>query len=136
MTPAFSQQMNFKNLKLVIAKKAVVIKEEFNMVEYELDRVRIYMIVDEEANRMRLMAGVVQEDSLDKDDLKKVLQANYDRALDAKYAIANNILWSVFTHPLKEISADQVVDALYQVRNLVHNYGTSYNSTDLVFGGN
>ncbi len=135
-TQALSQQMDFKNLKLTIAKKAVIVKEDNNVIEYELDQIRIYLIADENANRMRLMAGVLEENKMSKDDLTKVLEANYDRALDAKYAIANDVLWSVFTHPLKELTPDQVVDALYQVRNLVRNYGTTYASTDMVFGGN
>lgn len=133
---SFSQDMNFKNLKLTLAKKAVVVKEENNVIEYELSQVRIYLIADEGANRMRLMAGIMEESKLTKDDLIKVMEANYDRALDAKYAISNDVLWSVFTHPLKELSPEQVIDALIQVKNLVHNYGTTYTSTDLVFGGN
>jgi len=132
----FSQKMDFKTLKLTIAQKAVIVKEDDNVIEYQLDKVRIYLIADENANRMRLMAGVIEESKMSKEDLVKVLEANYDKALDAKYALSNEVLWSVFTHPLRELSPEQVVDALNQVRNLVNNYGTTYTSTDLVFGGN
>ena len=63
------------------------------------------------------------------------MEANFDRALDAKYAIANGVLWSVFAHPLKELTKEQTIDAFNQVRNLVYNYGSSYTSTDILFGG-
>ena len=65
-----------------------------------------------------------------------LMAANFDKALDAKYALYNNFLWSVFTHPLKELESKQIVDAFYQVKTLVENYGTSYTSSNLVFSGN
>ncbi len=131
-----SQDMTFKKLKLTLAKKATVKDEKDNVIHYELDGVVIYLITDENSNRMRLMAGVIEQNKLTKEDLEKLLEANYDKALDAKYALSNDILWSAFTHPLKELTAEQATDALYQVKNLVNNYGSSYHSTDIVFGGN
>ena len=128
--------MDFKKLKLVLAKEAVIVQESGNAVEYELNGLKIYLITDEEANRMRLMAGIVETEKLSKEDLDILMEANYDRALDAKYAISDKILWSVYVHPLRELHEKQVVDALYQVFALVKNYGTSYASTDMIFGGN
>ncbi len=130
-----SQNMDFKSLKLVLAQRAVVLQEVDNSVQYNLDGVQIYLITDESANRMRLMAGVVKESDLSQTDLATVLEANFDRALDAKYALSDGVLWSVFTHPLKELEKEQVIDAFYQVKNLVNNYGSTYNSTDFLFGG-
>lgn len=131
-----AQDMDFKKLKLVLAKEAVIVQESGNAVEYELNGLKIYLITDEKANRMRLMAGIVETEKLSKEDLDILMEANYDRALDAKYAISDKILWSVYVHPLRELHEKQVVDALYQVFALVKNYGTSYASTDMIFGGN
>lgn len=130
-----AQEMDFKNLKLTLAQRAQVIEEDNNVIQYELDGLRIYLITDENANRMRLMSPVQEESKLTSDDLTTLMKANYDRALDAKYAISNGILWSVYAHPLKELTKEQLIDALYQVKNLVNNYGTTYTSTDFVFGG-
>ncbi|MEO1054805.1 MAG: hypothetical protein AAFX87_29500 [Bacteroidota bacterium] len=130
-----AQDMDLKKLKLALAKKAIIKEESGSMIQYELDEIQIYLITDENNNRMRLMAGVVEESKLSKDDLTTLMKANFDRALDAKYALANGVLWSVFAHPLKELEESQAVDALYQVKNLVINYGSSYTSTDFVFGG-
>ncbi|MEM1407601.1 MAG: hypothetical protein AAGG59_12555 [Bacteroidota bacterium] len=129
-----AQDMDLKSLKLALAQRAVVVAENGPGVEYELDGVQIYLITDESANRMRLMAGIMEESKVKAEELKKMMEANFDRALDAKYALSNGVLWSVYVHPLKELQKEQLIDALYQVKNLVNNYGTTYNSTDFIFG--
>ena len=132
--PSIGQETTFDDLKLILAKEATIEKEEASVVQYSVDQLPIYLIVDEQANRMRLMAPVVEEKELAEQDLKILMEANFDRALDAKYAVSNGVLWSVYAHPLKELYKEQVIDAFNQVRNLVYNYGTSYTSTIIVFG--
>ena len=68
-------------------------------------------------------------------DFEILLRANFDRALDARYAFWKDHLCSVFVHPLSELSEQQFLDAVEQVINLVRNYGSTYSSTELVFGG-
>ena len=46
-----------------------------------------YVMTDENHNRMRAMMPVAQADSLSPDDLRTLLEANFDRALDARYAL-------------------------------------------------
>ncbi len=130
-----AQQTTFDDLKLILAQEATIEQEEGNMVQYSIDELPLYLIVDETANRMRLMSPIVEEKDLKEKDLRVLMEANFDRALDAKYAIANGVLWSVFAHPLKELTKEQTIDAFNQVRNLVYNYGSSYTSTDILFGG-
>ncbi len=132
---ASAQDTTFDDLKLILAKEATIVKEADNMIQYSVGELQLFLIVDEEANRMRIMAPVVEEDKLSEEDLKTLMESNFDRALDAKYAISNGILWSVYAHPLKELYKDQMVDAFNQVRNLVYNFGTSYSSTTVIFGG-
>jgi len=131
----FAQETSFDDLKLILAREATIVNEEGSMVEYKVDELPLYLIVDENANRMRMMSPIVEEKDLKEKDLKVLMQSNFDRALDAKYAISNGVLWSVYAHPLKELYKDQVIDAFNQVRNLVYNFGTSYSSTTMIFGG-
>lgn len=131
---ANAQEMDFKTIKLLIAKEATVVKESNHVVEYDFKGLPLILITDENANRMRIMAGVVEQSKLKEEDLLTLMEANFDRALDAKYALSNGVLWSVFAHPLKELQKDQLIDALYQVRNLVATYGSSYQSTNLQYG--
>ncbi len=94
----------------------------------------LFIITDELANRMRAMTPVIEEENLDSNDLKVLLEANFDRALDAKYSLYQGFLWSSFTHPLQELTVEQFKDALKQVATLADRYGDTYSSTDLVFG--
>ena len=131
----FSQTTTFDDLKLIIAQEAIIVEEQENMVQYTIGELPLYLIVDEEANRMRMMSPIIEVKELNHADFETLMEANFDRALDAKYATSNGILWSVYAHPLKELYKEQVLDALNQVRWLVYNYGTSYSSTTMVFGG-
>ncbi len=95
----------------------------------------VVIITDVSANRMRIMSPIVEQKDLKEDHFKVMLEANFDRALDSKYALFNSIVWSVYTHPLEELTTAQFRDALEQVVKLSENFGGSYTSTDMVFGG-
>jgi len=112
-----------------------IVEGNGNWEAYVANR-NLYVITSGVYNRMRIITPIVQEEDLKQEDLKKVLEANFDRALDAKYSIYNGVLWSVFTHPLGELTNDQFIDAIQQVVTLANNYGSSYSSTDFMFGGN
>ena len=95
--------------------------------------VPVYVVSDEEHDRMRIMSpiGVVEE--LESDLLHVLLQANYDRALDARYAMRGNELWSVVVHPLATLATDDLPAMFDQVTLLVKNTGSTFASTELVF---
>lgn len=93
-------------------------------------------ITDANANRMRIISPVAEVNKLDEDLLKKSLTANFHSVLDAKYAISDNVLWSVFIHPLQELTETQLEDAIYQVYNANVTFGSSFSSTNLIFPGN
>jgi len=95
--------------------------------------VPVFVFSDDEHDRMRIMSpiGVVEE--LDADLLHVLLQANYDRALDARYAMRGNELWSVVVHPLATLATDDLPNLFDQVVTLVKNTGTTFASTELVF---
>lgn len=97
------------------------------------EEVPVFVFSDDEHDRMRLMApiGVVEE--LDPDLLHVLLQANYDRALDARYAMRNKELWAVVVHPLATLATDDLPSLFDQVVTLVKNTGTTFASTELVF---
>ena len=95
----------------------------------------VLVVTDETHNRMRIMTPVSDEKTLDAEELHRLLSANFDRALDAKYAISQNTLWSVFTHPLAGLTDEQFIGCVGQVVTLADNFGTSYSSSGLFFGG-
>ena len=84
---------------------------------------------------MRVFTPVLEEDKLKDGQLKKMLEANFHSALDAKYSLYENFVVSVYTHPLKELTSEQFVEAMQQVVVLANTFGTTYSSTGLIFGG-
>jgi hypothetical protein len=92
------------------------------------------VLCDEEHNRMRVMAPVGELREMDAEFLSILLQANFDRALDARYSLRGKELWAVFVHPLSTLASDDLGLFVDQVVALVKNTGSTYASTDLVFG--
>ena len=95
------------------------------------------VLTDSRANRMRLMMPIRTLDPSKQEDLRLALIAltsNYDRALDARYALQQGVLWSVFIHPLESLTEDDLENAIDQVRTLRKNTGTTFTSSDLLFG--
>jgi len=102
--------------------------------EIQYGQVSMMVLTSEQHDRMRIMARVGDE-SLAKDaDLSRLMQANFDRALDARYALLQGKLWAVYLHPLGTLTATELTSAIRQVANLVKTYGTTYSSSTLQFG--
>ncbi len=98
--------------------------------------VPVYVVSDEEHDRMRIMSPIGTLRHPDPDFLSLLLQANFDRALDAKYALRKKELWAVFMHPLSTLVPDDLGTFIDQVSRLVKNTGTTYASSELIFGVN
>ncbi len=96
--------------------------------------VQIFVLSDDSHDRMRIMAPIGELRELEARVLQMLLEANYDRALDAKYALRGKEVWSVSVHPLATLAPDDFASFLDQVVRLVKNTGSTYASSDLVFG--
>jgi hypothetical protein len=99
------------------------------------DEVEVFVLSDESHDRMRIMAPIGEVREMHPELLQVLLQANYDRALDARYALRGKELWSVTVHPLATLAPDDFASFLDQVVKLVKNTGSTFASSDLVFGG-
>lgn len=84
------------------------------------------------ADRMRVMTVVGSATDADTNTL---LEANFDRALDARFALHDEHVYAAYLHPLASLTADQFKDALAQVTQLAKTYGTTYASSGLHFVG-
>ena len=101
-----------------------------------VDDSTIIILTDERANRMRIMMPVMElEDQGQQELLVRLLEANFDSALDAKYALRDGVVWSVFLHPLSTLTEADLDSGLAQVRRLRATTGTSFSSSDLHFRG-
>lgn len=97
--------------------------------------VKVTIITDAKNNRMRAFTVVQSLDGVNQQLLYRMLQANFDSALDARYAIAKAHILSVFIHPMKELQKNQLIEGLGQVVNLVKTYGSAFTSGAMTFGG-
>ena len=95
----------------------------------------LFVLTDETNNRMRIFTPIADVKDIKKEELATMLEANFHAALDAKYALYGGFVVSLFTHPLEELTDYQFNDAFKQVAAAARNFGTTYSSTDLIFGG-
>lgn len=95
----------------------------------------LLVVADGDADRMRIMSPVADSAGLDQEEMYRLLQANFDSALDARYAVAQGTLWSVFIHPLSPLTERQLASAIFQVYNTAATFGTVYSSGEFTYGG-
>jgi len=107
---------------------------EGNIIEFTFAERTIVMLSAPDANRMRLVSGIMDANAVSDDQLLATLVSNYHLALDARYAIGNGILFSVYVHPLAELDASQLLSGIRQVASLAETFGTTYSSGELSFG--
>lgn len=88
-----------------------------------------------QVNRMRVMVRIRSSEELSREELYRISQANLDSALDARYAIGQGALWATFIHPFSSLHPKQFIEAIGSTVNLARNYGTTYSSGQLFFGG-
>lgn len=92
------------------------------------------VVFDVAADRMRIVIPVGPTDMMEKEELTRIMQANFDSALDARYAIAQGTLWGTFIHPLSSLTDEEFLVGLGQTANVVKSYGTSYSSGLFIYG--
>ena len=102
--------------------------------EFMADDIPVLVLTDERHDRMRAMAPVMDAEGFGEADLHVMLEANFDRALDARYAIHDGRVWSIFIHPLGDLTQELFFNGVQQVIGLVRTYGSQYSSGGLVFG--
>ncbi|MEM1065002.1 MAG: hypothetical protein AAF771_17395 [Pseudomonadota bacterium] len=106
-----------------------------NAMEMTIDDVPVLIVTDARADRMRAMVPIRSAEGIPPEELMRLMQANFDSALDARYAVANGRLWGVYIHPLQALERAQLISGLVQTVNVAKTYGTLYSGGANVFGG-
>ncbi len=106
-----------------------------NMWQLRVEDVPLTIITDPGHDRMRVVVGIAPADELEPDLLFRLMQANFDTALDARYAIAQDVLWATFIHPLSPLTNEQFLSGIGQTVNLARTFGSTFSSGALSFGG-
>ncbi len=128
--------MDNDRLRQLITETATkMIEDQPGFWKFEFDGALVFVMTDQSHNRMRIMTPVAEVSDISESGMLVLMRANFDRALDARYCVNEETLWSAFIHPLQQLGNQQFLDALGQVVTLARNYGTSFSSGNLLFGG-
>lgn len=133
--PNMRQIMTNARLDELIRELSGEVEGHFGYWQLKVSSRKVLVVTDENHNRMRIMTPVTATSELGIEELHHLLSANFDRALDSKYALSQGKLWSIFTHPLAELTDEQFIGCVGQVVTLADNFGGSYSSGNLFFGG-
>ena len=103
--------------------------------EARIAETTLLVVADADNDRMRVMVPIGDAASLTPEELTRMMQANFDTALDGRYAIAQGLLWAAFIHPLGALEKDELISGIGQVINLADSFGTLYSGGLLSYGG-
>lgn len=106
-----------------------------NMLQLTIADVPVLIVADPIADRMRAMVPIRSAAGIEPEEMMRLMQANFDTALDARYAVARGRLWGVYIHPLSPLKKNQLLSGLAQTVAVAQTYGTLYSGGAAVFGG-
>ena len=104
-------------------------------IQTRLDNVPLYLISDAENDRMRLIAPIARLDRLDPRVVPVLLDANFDSTRDARYALSDGVIYSIYLHRISTLSPTDLKSAVGQVVSLVKTFGTTFSSGVSDLGG-
>lgn len=129
------EPMSIARLDTLIRRAGENVQKAGTRWVFQLSGTQVHVVSDPRADRMRIVVPVREVSDLDARELYRLLQADFESALDARYAIAQEMVWSVFIHPLRTLDDAEFLSGLGQTVNLAKTYGKSYSSGFLSFGG-
>lgn len=127
--------MTPKKMLKIISELGTSVEDNGHVVAFQFQGVPITLVFDTNADRMRLISPILKEADLEPEQLQAAMEANFHTALDARYCIANGVVWSAFIHPLSPLTDDLMRSAIRQVAVANLSFGADYNSGELVFQG-
>ena len=125
--------MNNERLGKLIETIGSDVEGQTGFWQFNFGKVRLICITDEAHDRMRVMTPIASIDELSSEHFLACMNANLDRALDARYCVNNDTLWGAFIHPLGCLTDSLFHSACSQVSDVAVNFGGSYSSGGLSF---
>jgi hypothetical protein len=136
-TPAFAQDssMTAERLAQIIMDIDPDAAITPSGIELTIEDIPVLVVMAPAADRMRAMVPIASVEDVTPEEMSRMMQANFDTALDARYAVAKDRVLGVFIHPLGALEREQFLSAIAQTVNLARTYGTLYSGGAQVFGG-
>ncbi|SMR70671.1 hypothetical protein SAMN04488030_0283 [Aliiroseovarius halocynthiae] len=127
--------MTYERIGRILAAIDPDLQPQGNGFQMVIGGVPMIVITDPAADRMRAMVRIGPAGAMDDALMQRMLQANFDAVLDARYAVAGGQIWSTFIHPLSPLETRQLVSALTQTVVAAQSFGTAFTGGGVQFGG-
>lgn len=105
-----------------------------NSWEFTLEERVMLVVTDATAGRMRIITPIALVAELPDGAMERLMQANFDTALDARYAVAQNLVWGAFIHPLDTLTVRDFASGILQTHSIGETFGTTFSSGALNYG--
>ncbi|WP_156819972.1 type III secretion system chaperone [Synechococcus sp. PCC 7336] len=128
-------QMTPERLVAIVESLAEDVSSGNGGLQLTYEGVQMVVMWDESHDRMRIFSPVADVAQLSEREGQILLEANFHRTLDARYATSQGVLYATFIHPLSPLDDESTRSGIRQVAGLVQNFGTTYSSGELTFGG-
>ena len=132
---AYADPMTQDQMEKIISSQVDVEEHTKGRLLFTYKKVKMVLLSDVSHDRMRIVAPIIEYSKLTPEQKDTIMDANFHKALDVRYASNNGILYSAFIHPLSPLSETELNDSLKQVATLAATFGSSYRSSELSFGG-
>jgi len=132
ITATAMQQSKMEQIVKAMAQEA---EGSEGVVQFKHRDVKMYLISDVKHNRMRIIAPIVEYSKLERKHIDAAFEANFHKALDARYAVSEGVMYAAYIHSMKELTQAQIESAVSQVANLALSFGGDYSSGELIYGG-
>ncbi len=106
-----------------------------NSWQFTLKERVMLVVTDTTAGRMRIITPIALIAELPEGAMARLMQANFDTALDARYAVAQNLVWGAFIHPLDTLTQRDFASGILQTHSIGETFGTTFSSGAISFGG-
>lgn len=105
-----------------------------NSWEFTLEDRVMLVVTDATAGRMRIITPIALIAELPEGAMQRLMQANFDTALDARYAVAQDLVWGAFIHPLDTLTVRDFASGILQTHSIGQTFGTTFSSGALSYG--
>lgn len=106
-----------------------------NSWQFTLKERVMLVVTDTTAGRMRIITPIAMVEDLPEDAMQRLMQANFDTALDARYAVAQGLVWGAFIHPLDTLTTRDFAAGVLQTLSIGETFGTTFSSGAISYGG-
>lgn len=106
-----------------------------NSWQFTLKERVMLVVTDVTAERMRIITPIALIAELPDGAMARLMQANFDTALDARYAVAQDLVWGAFIHPLDTLTQRDFASGILQTHSIGETFGTTFSSGAISFGG-